>query len=57
MLIFLSQSQYTAIAFVLTAKSIARYEKITTEKEFGEYYLLGTLISAVCVVVSSLIIR
>lgn len=40
-------NQYSAIGFVLTAKSIARYKKITDSAQFGEYYLLGTLLSAV----------
>ena len=35
----------TAIGFVITAKSIARYDKITTKKEFAEYFLIGTFLS------------
>lgn len=38
-------NQYSATGLVLTAKSIARYNKIANEKDFAEYYLLGTLIS------------
>lgn len=57
MLIFLSQGQYTAIGFILTAKSIARYERITKDREFAEYYLLGTLISAVCVIIISFLVK
>lgn len=45
MLILIYMNQYAAIGLVLTAKSIARYDKITKEKDFAEYYLLGTLIS------------
>ncbi|MPW24306.1 DUF3307 domain-containing protein [Alkalibaculum sp. M08DMB] len=56
MLIFLSIGQYSAIGLVLTAKSIARYDKISKEKDFAEYYLLGTLISTIIVIVSSFII-
>lgn len=35
----------SAIGFVIAAKSIARYDKITTSKEFSEYYLIGTFAS------------
>ena len=56
MLIFLAIGQYSAIGLVLTAKSIARYDRISKEKDFAEYYLLGTLISTVLVIVVSFII-
>jgi len=49
-LLMLSVSQYSAIGFVLTAKSIARYNKIIEDSEFSEYYLLGTLMSAILVI-------
>lgn len=45
-IILLSIQQYSAIGLVLTAKSIARYNKIAENKQFAEYYLLGTLLSA-----------
>ena len=44
-LLFLSVGQYAAIGLVLTAKSIARYDKISKDQQFAEYYLLGTLLS------------
>ncbi len=56
MLIFLSIGQYSAIGLVLTAKSIARYDKISKEKNFAEYYLLGTLTSTVMVIVVSFVL-
>ena len=56
MLIFISIGQYTAIGLVLTAKSIARYDRISKEKDFAEYYLLGTLISTVVVIIVSFIL-
>ncbi len=56
MLIFLAIEQYSAIGLVLTAKSIARYDRISKESDFAEYYLLGTLISTVIVIVCSFII-
>lgn len=55
-LIFISISQYSAIGLVLTAKSIARYNKITENKEFAEYYLLGTLLSTFIVIGAYLLI-
>ena len=56
MLIFLSLDQYAAMGFVLTAKSIARYEKISKDEKFAEYYLLGTLLSMLCVIVCKVLI-
>lgn len=48
--------QYSAIGFVLTAKSIARYNKIVEEAEFAECYLLGTLLSTMLVIATYLLI-
>ena len=42
---------------MLTAKSIARYDRIAKDKDFAEYYLLGTLLSTIAVVLSSFIVR
>ena len=56
MLIFLSLNQYAAMGFVLTAKSIARYDKIAKDEKFAEYYLLGTLVSTLCVVICRILI-
>jgi len=44
-LLLLSVNQYSAIGLVLTAKSVARFDKIAKEQQFAEYYLLGTLLS------------
>jgi len=35
------------VAFLLTAKSITRYKRISEEQGFAEYYLIGTLLSVV----------
>lgn len=43
--IFLSIGQYASIGFIMTAKSIARYDKISKSQEFAEFYLVGTLAS------------
>ena len=37
--------EYSAIAFVFTAKSIARFKEIEQNRDFAEVYLLGTLAS------------
>lgn len=47
--------EYGAIAFVLTAKSIARYKSLD-EEGFAEKYLVGTLASSVCAIGSVLAI-
>jgi hypothetical protein len=44
-LLLISVGQYSAIGLVLTAKSVARYNKISDDKEFAEYYLIGSLLS------------
>lgn len=51
-LLMLTQNQFGAIGFVLTAKSIARYNKITENPQFSEYYLLGTLLSMLLVILT-----
>lgn len=51
MISLMAVHQYAAIGLVLTAKSVARYNQIAEDKEFAEYYLLGTLLSTVCVIV------
>lgn len=43
--ILASAGQFGTIGFVLAAKSITRYDKMTKVPAFGEYYLLGTLAS------------
>lgn len=55
-LLLLSVGQYSAIGFVLTAKSIARYNKMADDPKFSEYYLLGTLLSTMLVIVTYLLI-
>lgn len=56
MLFLLSKDQFAALGFVLTAKSIARYDKITKDEKFAEYYLMGTLMSALCVIVCKILV-
>lgn len=56
MLVFIALNQYAALGLVLTAKSIARYDKIAKDEKFAEYYLLGTLLSTACVVFCKLLL-
>ena len=56
MLLLMSLGQYSAMGLVLTAKSIARYDRISKEEAFAEYYLLGTLVSTLIVVSVALLI-
>ncbi len=53
-LILLFLGQYSAIGLVLTAKSIARYKELEN-KDFAEYYLIGTLMSTLIVIVAYLL--
>jgi len=55
-LLMLTQGQYAAIGFILTAKSVARYKKIVEEIKFSEYYLLGTFLSTLIVIVTYLVV-
>ena len=54
--LLLSIGQYAAIGLVLTAKSVARYNKISEDKQFAEYYLLGTLTSTLYAVIAFFVI-
>jgi hypothetical protein len=44
-ILLFSMNEYGAAGLVFTAKSIARYNEIAENKNFAEYYLLGTLLS------------
>jgi hypothetical protein len=55
-LLLLFAKQYIVIGFILTAKSIARYDKIVKDPIFSENYLLGTLLSLLIAITSYLII-
>ncbi|HAL62095.1 MAG TPA: hypothetical protein DCP08_06785 [Chloroflexi bacterium] len=47
--------EYTAIAFVLTAKSVARFRELD-KREFAEYYLIGTLTSTLVAIIVGLLL-
>lgn len=54
-LLFILLGYPSLIGFVITAKSIARFKKME-DSEFAEYYLMGTLYSALFTVLMSLLI-
>ena len=54
--IFLALGQYSAIGLIYTAKSIARFKKISEVQRFAEYYLIGTLYSILFVLAAYLVI-
>ena len=47
---------FTSIAFVLTAKSIARYKELE-DRDFAEYYLVGTLLSTLLAILGGLLLK
>ena len=55
-LTFTLLNQYTAMALVLTAKSIARFEALR-ERKFAEYYLMATLCSVSIAIFIGILLR
>ena len=53
---FVLTDSYTAIAFALTAKSIARFKELNN-KDFAEYYLLGTSTSVATALLAGMILK
>ena len=53
---FVLADSYTAIAFALTAKSIARFKELEN-KDFAEYYLLGTSTSVATALLAGIILK
>lgn len=47
-------SQYAAIGLVVTAKTIARFKQLD-DRQFAEYYLLGTLASIVTAILTGMV--
>ena len=52
----LTINEYASIGLVITAKSVVRYKKISEDPVFSEYYLLGTLLSTIIVIIAFLMI-
>ncbi|QVK19137.1 DUF3307 domain-containing protein [Mycoplasmatota bacterium] len=50
-LICIINGLYSSIGLIFTAKSIARYNRISNEPAFSEYYLLGTLSSVLFTII------
>lgn len=48
--------EYSSIALIFTAKSIARFEELKSRK-FAEYYLIGTLASILCAMLLGILTR
>ena len=55
-LLMLTINEYSSIGLVITAKSVVRYKKISEDSIFSEYYLLGTLLSTIIVIIAFLMI-
>ncbi|HSH35263.1 hypothetical protein [Schnuerera sp.] len=49
--ILMYYNQFGAIGLVFTAKSVARFDKISKDPVFAEYYLIGSLYSIISVLV------
>ncbi len=47
---------FTSIGFVLTAKSIAQYKELEN-RDFAEYYLVGTLLSTLLAILGGLFLK
>ncbi len=48
-------NKFTAVSFVITTKSIARFEKIQEDKSFSDMFLIGTLASFSIAIFSGII--
>jgi hypothetical protein len=55
-LTFVLTGNYTAVAFALTAKSIARFKELD-DRTFAEYYLLGTSTSLAVALITGTLVR
>lgn len=47
----------TAIGFVLTAKSVARFKQMEEDRDFAERYLVGTLLSVAIALTAALLVK
>ena len=54
--VFCVMGQFTAVGFIIAAKSIARYDKISKDGAFAEYYLIGTLFSILVTVAAFMLL-
>ena len=49
--------QYSSIGLIFTAKTITRYDKITKDPSFAEYYLVGTLLSLLVAILAMVFVN
>lgn len=54
--LFALSGQYAAIGFILTAKGIVRYKEFVN-RQFAEYVLIGTLLSALFALLIAMLVR
>ncbi len=54
--IMILSNQWAAIGFIITAKSIARFENIKEKKQFAEYYIIGTLSSTLIAILTGMFV-
>jgi len=52
----ISQGQYSALAVIIAAKSLARFKLISDDQRFAEYYLIGTLYSILFALLAYLLV-
>jgi hypothetical protein len=48
---------FTALAFIIAAKTAIRYKKFETSKHFSEYFIVGTLSSVVIALLIGILIK
>ena len=54
--LFVHLGQYSALGFVMAAKSLARFKLLSEDQSFAEYYLIGTLYSILFALVAYLLV-
>jgi len=54
--IFIHLGQYSALGFVMAAKSLARFKLLSEDQGFTEYYLIGTLYSILFALLAYLLV-
>jgi hypothetical protein len=55
-IIFIHLGQYSALGFVMAAKSLARFKLLSEDQGFAEYYLIGTLYSILFALLAYLLV-
>ena len=54
--IFVHLGQYSALGFLMAAKSLARFKLLSEDQSFAEYYLIGTLYSILFALLTYLLV-